>query len=461
MDYVDAIMVIDRNGRIVYSLRFNPRFDKDGCDGDFENIINKHFLEVYPSINPKDSSMIKCMEKGESIYIKQQMFKDYKGRIINSENITIPIIKSGKVLGAIELSKDITKVEENVSTFLDIRNDSQNTSNASANYVFSDIITCNADMIRNIEKAKIIAASSSPVLVYGETGTGKELFVHSIHNHSDRKRKPFVVQNCAALPETLFESILFGSTRGAFTGALDKQGLFEEADGGTLFLDEINSMPLNLQAKLLRVLQDGKVRRLGANKDKEVDVRIVAATNVEPTKAIEQGQLREDLFYRLGIISLRLLPLRKRKEDIMLYVNHFINLYNEKDKRNIQGISDEVKNLFFSYDWPGNVRELQHVIECSSNFSDNDAIEIKHLPVYLCEKLERGNGNNGPCLNDRLDLGEKDNLDSIIEKIEIEMINKALESSGGNISKAASLLKITRQRLHYKLSKYNINVKYR
>ncbi|MDR7856990.1 sigma 54-interacting transcriptional regulator [Tissierella sp.] len=457
MDYVDAIMIIDRHGRIVYSVRYNPRFDNSFCEGDFESIINRNFLEVYPNINPDESTMINCINDGKPIYIKEQVFSDYKGRVINTQNLTIPIIRSGKILGAVELSKDITKIKEQVNKriYTGPISITSHKNLQRAKFNFEDIITSNKEMIHNIERAKIISNNTSSVIVYGETGTGKELYVQSIHNHSNRRNKPFVVQNCAALPENLFESILFGSVKGAFTGAVDKPGLFEEAHGGTLFLDEINSMPLNLQAKLLRVLQDGRVRRVGDNNEKEVDVRIIAAMNIEPLKAMELGQIREDLFYRLSVVSLKLLPLRERKEDIMIYVDHFIKLYNLRLDKDVIGVSDEVKELFMEYNWPGNVRELQHVIESSINFVSNEEIKLIHLPVYLSDKISKENKIKNQN-EDNYDLDCHSSLDDMLEMVEKQMITKALEKTGGNISKASSILQITRQRLHYKLSKYNI-----
>lgn len=305
-------------------------------------------------------------------------------------------------------------------------------------------------MKENIHKCKMVANSISSVLVYGETGTGKELFVQSIHNYSYRKNKPFIAQNCAALPESLFESILFGSVKGAFTGAIDKAGLFEQANGGTLFLDEINSMPINLQAKLLRVLQDGYVRRVGDSKDRKVDVRIMAAMNEEPMEALDKGHIREDLLYRLNVVSIKLVPLRERKEDISLYVNLFIKQYNQKLDKNVSGISKEVERLFYEYNWPGNVRELQHIIEASINMVDKGLIEVRHLPIYLSENIENRD------LKDNID--EVKPLNEAIEELEKRMIINSLKKTDGNISKASNYLSIPRQTLHYKINKYNIDV---
>lgn len=455
MEYVDAIMIVDHNGKIVYSVRYNPRFDDESDVREYRDIINKNYLEVFPTLDPEQSTIINCIKQGVPKYMENQIFYDNKGRVYNTQNLTLPIIRSGKILGAIEISKDITKIEElseknkdhNVFQFQSKEKLAEK--KTVAKYTFESIITSNEGMKENIKKAKMVSDSTSSVLVYGETGTGKELFVQSIHNYSSRRDKPFIAQNCAALPETLFESILFGSVKGAFTGAIDKPGLFELANGGTLFLDEINSMPITLQAKLLRVLQDGIVRRVGDSKDREVDVRIITAMNEEPLKAVEKGQIREDLFYRLNVVSLKLVPLRERKEDIPLYVDHFIKKYNNELNKHVKGISSDVKNIFYSYNWPGNVRELQHVIESSMNMLNKDRIDTKHLPIYLSENIE----NRG--LNE--EIGEIKPLNDAVEVLEKSMIIRALKRTNGNISKAGNLLRIPRQTLHYKLNKYEID----
>lgn len=462
MKYVDGIMIVDNKGKIVYSVNFNPRFDKGSCDGEFESIIDRRFLEVYPTIKPEESTVINCIKYGIPYYIESQKFYDKKGRFYNVQNLTLPIIRNGKTLGAIELSKDITRIKENIpqngKTSIPEIFTPRKLDKFSANYEFTDIVTRNKEMIENIEKSKMVADSSSSVLVYGETGTGKELYVQSIHNYSSRRNKPFIAQNCAALPEALFESILFGSVKGAFTGAVDKPGLFEQAHGGTLFLDEINSMPLNLQAKLLRVLQDGIIRRIGDSKSKKVNVRIITAMNVEPLKAVEDGQLREDLFYRLNVVSIGLVPLRNRKEDIPLYVEHFIDRYNEELDKNVKGISNEVKELFMLYNWPGNVRELQHIIEAAINIVDDGYIELGNLPVYLSQNIKIKDDDSPEEHFYFSLLKGLESLDSVVESIEEKMIIDALEKSKGNISKAAEVLKISRQRLYYKMDKYNIRL---
>jgi arginine utilization regulatory protein len=358
------------------------------------------------------------------------------------------------VLGAVELSKDITTIQDisdDPSRFF-MQNKSVSDKNecSIAKYSFSDIITRNTKMLENINKSKMIASTPSSVLIYGATGTGKELFVQSIHNYGLRRNKPFIAQNCAALPETLFESILFGTVKGAFTGASDKPGLFELANGGTLFLDEINSMSLSLQSKLLRVIQDGVVRKIGGIRDIKVDVRIIAAMNVDPAYAISSKQLREDLFYRLNVMSIKLVPLCQRKEDIPLLTEYFIKKYNSLLNKNVEGVTKDVAILFSMHNWPGNVRELQHVIEASMNIVSSGKIDVRHLPIYLDEMV---NDDNRFC-----EIDDIKPLNDVIEMVERNLIKKALERSGGNITKASKLLKIPRQTLQYKIYKYGLEV---
>ena len=454
MEYVDAIMIIDNTGKIVYSVRFNPRFDDNSKLEDFKDVINKNILEVYPTVDVEESTIINCLKYGIPKYEDNQVFYDYKGRVYNTQNLTLPIIRSGKILGAIEISKDITRIKElsdkNNKSFYRSQKEKSNNKKTVAKYNFDDILTNDKDMKDNIEKCKRVADSISSVLVYGETGTGKELFVQSIHNHSSRRNKPFIAQNCAALPESLFESILFGSVKGAFTGAIDKLGLFELAHGGTLFLDEINSMPISLQAKLLRVLQDGFVRRVGDSKDEKVDVRIIAAMNEEPMEALNKGHIRQDLLYRLNVVSIKLVPLRGRKQDIPLYVNSFIKKYNKALNKKVTGISKEVKKIFYEYNWPGNVREIQHIIEASINMVDRGLIEAKHLPIYLSENIENRELKE--------EIYEIKPLNAAVEELEKGMIINSLKRTEGNITKASNFLSIPRQTLHYKINKYSIDI---
>lgn len=450
LDSVDAMMITDRNGKILYSVRYNPRFCNEK-NAKYRDILDKNILEAYPSLTQKESSIFQCIKNATPVYNKGQKFYDAYKNPYFTENLAIPIIRSGKLVGVVELSKDITSIqdEENEPSPGRLGHiEYSKREQEGPRFTFDDIITENTTMLENIEIGKMVADSPSSVMVYGETGTGKELFVQSIHNSSQKLNAPFIAQNCAAIPETLFESTLFGTSQGAYTGATNQAGLFEQADGGTLFLDEINSMPLHLQAKLLRVIQDGCVRRLGGSRDKRVHVRIMSAMNEPPQDALANKHIREDLFYRLGIVTIKLPPLRERKEDIPLLVKYFTEHYNKIFDKHVVGISEEVREIFLQYSWPGNVRELQHVIESVMNLIAGGRIEVGLLPIYFRDLISQF-GQNGEKsaikpLSKRMDTFEK------------EAIQKALSTSGGNIAETARILQMPRQTLQYKIKKYQI-----
>jgi len=294
----------------------------------------------------------------------------------------------------------------------------------------------------------------------GETGTGKELFAQSIHNKSQRAGKPFISQNCAAIPETLMESLLFGTNKGAFTGAIDKPGLFEEAHGGTLLLDEINSLSPALQAKLLRAIQDKTIRRIGGSQEKEVDVRIIATINEDPIEAITHNRLRKDLYYRLSVVTLFLPPLRQRKEDILPLLHSFIEKYNMQFGLRVQGVDDSVINFFYKHDWPGNIRELEHIIEGAMNLiEDEDVITTSHIPARFYELTKNESPIQPPLARwetDKLDHTSK-TLKNTIKEMEREYIIQILKEHNGNISQAAKYLGLSRQNLQYRLKKYGLN----
>ena len=452
LEYIDAgIQIVDNRGRIVYCNRHVAFLDHLNR----EKAVGRHILEIYPSLDHNTSTILKVLKTGEPIIDHQQTFINYNGKKITTINTTLPIKVKGKIKGAVEISRDITQVKKLSERIVDLeaelagegaRNPKDRKNGNRAIYTFMDIIGQNKQILELKSLAFKASRTSSPILVYGETGTGKELFVHSIHNASSRSKKPFVAQNCAALPATLLEGILFGTVKGSFTGADNRPGLFELAHGGTLFLDEIDSMPIELQAKLLRVLQDGYVRRIGDLNTVNVDVRIIAATSKNPLDAVKSNQLREDLYYRLNVVSLRIPPLRERKDDIMLLVDHFIQKYNRIMNKNVKGIEPKVRDMFYAYSWPGNVRELQHVIEGAMNILEGQYIGIEDLPRSFREYFKS-------------DIAMKErplSLKQTLEQVEKEMIYNALEASDMSITKAAQLLDIPRQTLQYKMAKYGI-----
>jgi DNA-binding NtrC family response regulator len=292
---------------------------------------------------------------------------------------------------------------------------------------------------------ELAATSTAPVLVYGESGTGKELVARTIHDLSNRRNKPFVAINCAAIPETLIESELFGHERGAFTGATERRlGCFELTDGGTLFLDEIAEMDSNTQAKLLRVLQEGTFRRVGSGKAEiQVDVRVIAATNRVPSEAIAQGQLREDLFYRLNVFSIRLPALRERREDIPLLAKTFVDEFNRQDNRQVRGLSNDAERELERHAWPGNVRELRNVIQRAVVLSGTGVIGVEHLPENVLRATSPGSAAATGSVTP-------------IREMERDLILRALEETGQDKRRAAQLLGISLKTLYNKLAKYGI-----
>jgi transcriptional regulator with GAF, ATPase, and Fis domain len=256
---------------------------------------------------------------------------------------------------------------------------------------FDEVITCSFKMQNALQAARKVLNTPTSVLLYGESGTGKELIARGLHNNSFRYSKPFVVVNCAALTESLLESELFGHVKGAFTGAIsDKKGLLESAEGGTLFLDEVNSIPLNLQLKLLRFLQERTISRVGSTLPISLDVRVIAASNQPLEEAVAQGTFREDLYYRLNVLKIDIPPLRERKEDIPLLTRYFIHKMNKKLEKNIRGISDDALMLLIDHMWPGNVRELSNTIESAVVMAENSNLDIADLPPHLCQPESQG-----------------------------------------------------------------------
>jgi DNA-binding NtrC family response regulator len=307
-------------------------------------------------------------------------------------------------------------------------------------------IVGNSPSMRRIYQV-IEQASPTPasVLIIGESGTGKELIAQTIHQLSPRAHSPFVAINCAAIPETLLESEIFGHERGAFTGAIDRRaGCFELADSGTLFLDEIAEMQAVTQVKLLRVLQERKFRRLGGRVEQEVDVRVIAATNVNPTEAIRDGKLRDDLYYRLNVFSIELPPLRERKEDLSLLVQAFIDEFNARDRRQIRGVTPDATRMLQAYDWPGNVRELRNVMERATILARGEFVEAQHLPRFGApSKPQETASPSGVTIAPGM----------TVDEAERRLIMATLEAAGGNKTRAAEMLGISLKTLHNKLNR--------
>ncbi|MCC5912091.1 MAG: sigma 54-interacting transcriptional regulator [Clostridiaceae bacterium] len=453
LDYVgEGIQIIDQEGKIAYCNLAAAKLDNVSRD----EAIGKYILDIYPSLTEETSTLIKVIKTGEPIYNFQQTFVNYRGYKITTINSSIPIVEKGRVLGAIEISRDITQVKALSEKVVDLQKQlydeeikEKSRKKGTAKYTFGDIIG-ESEGIKQLKRRALKAAESlSSIMVHGSTGTGKELIVQSIHNASKRRLKPFITQNCAAIPASLLESILFGTSKGSFTGADNRPGLFELANGGTLFLDEINSMPIELQTKLLRVLEEESIRRVGDIKTHEVDVRIIAAMNTDPLATVEKGHLRSDLFYRLNVVSLRVPDLKERKEDIELLVGFFIDKFNKKLSKKVLGTTPKVMEIFQQYHWPGNIRELENIIEGIMNISEDRFIGEEDLPYYFKESRF----NNFPSDKKDISISLKEKL----RETEMQLIKDVIQQTNGNVTNAAKLLQIPRQTLQYKMNKYSIN----
>ena len=318
----------------------------------------------------------------------------------------------------------------------------------SEKYSFANIISQSGEMEEVLNIAGRVAPSKASVMIRGESGTGKELIARAIHLASDRQDKPFIVVNCAAMPDTLFESELFGHEKGAYTGANTQRiGKFELADGGTLFIDEVGDIPLQIQVKLLRAVQFGQIERLGGNRTIDLDVRIITATNRNLEEMIKENEFREDLYYRFNVVQVNIPPLRKRKSDIPLLAEHFIGKYSDINGKRISSLSKEALEKLMRYEFPGNVRELENIVQRAVVMSRSEIVTTKDLPMLSGVEAEEN------CSLNDIQTGD---LNQKVEELEMNLIRKALDESVGNQVKAADILNISERTLRYKLTKYGL-----
>ncbi len=450
----EGVVIADITGKVIFFNQTQGRID----DISPADVIGKQLLDIY-QLTPKTSPIMRCLASGDPIINEPMVYRTRLGRVCNILSNAFPLYKSQKLIGAITFSKEYQQLEKVILSQSASADTVHNKSLNGTRFSFKDIIAADPKMQDAIRIARMSAGSPSPIMISGETGTGKELFAQSIHNHSPRRKKPFIPVNCAAIPENLLEGILFGTSRGSFTGAIDKPGLFEQANGGTIFLDELNSMPLTLQVKLLRVIQEKKVRKLGSLKETDLDVKILSSVGQPPLKIIQNGSLRMDLFYRMGVVSILLPPLRERKGELDMLIQHFISKYNQSLGENVKTISFRVATLFAGYQWPGNVRELEHIIEAAMNMVDGAGmIRLAHLPPHIFSFA----GRETPAVTTTetdIPRGIGTSLPKTQKTHEQQMIINALTRSRGNAAKAARFLDISPQSFHYKLKKYGIERK--
>ena len=413
-----------------------------------DDVLGKRYQDAFPDVRTNDSTMMKALFNGEATVKQQQSYKNFYGKEVTTVNSTVPVIIDGETVAAIEVAKDITDIRRMSDTLLELQKSDKSSArpknSAIKRYTFDDIYGKNGEFEVALHRAKKAAENDAAVFIYGETGTGKELFAQSIHTCGKRKDKPFLAQNCAAIPESLLEGILFGTAKGSFTGAVDREGMFEQANGGTLLLDEISAMPYDLQSKLLRVLQESVVERIGGTKPIPIDIRVICATNKNIEQMVEEGAFREDLYYRLNIIPIELPPLRKRKEDLPALIEYYIAYYNQKLGKSMRGVSPEALQTLTSYDWPGNVREMKNIIEYLENIAEGEIIQLSDLPDHIV--MRSGKGFEDWSLDEIVEDYEKRVLSSMVKK------GATLEEK----NQLAENLKISRATLYRKLKKYDL-----
>lgn len=452
----DGIIMSDYEGKVVI---YNKAMEKiEGVKA--KDMLNKYIWDAYKYGIENES------EHRKVFHSRKPIIKAYKAHVYNN-NIpkyesynTYPIIKEGEGVGVFSISKNETELKSLLSETVELKRKyiqkglyriSEKSMTNGTTFTFSDVVGCSETTSNLIKEAQTIALLENNVLIVGDTGTGKEVFAQSIHNFGSKSEEQFIGINCAAIPENLLESILFGAVKGAYTGAIDRTGLFQEAGDGTLFLDELNSMPVSMQTKLLRVLQERKVRKVGDVNNIPINCRVICAINEDPLQLIKAGRLRQDLFYRIAGLILYIPPLRDRREDISELYKFFITKYNRLMNRNITALSEELKKVILSYDWPGNVRELEHTIEnlMVRTKENQTELTLSDMPTYLSKVILSSNAIERK-------RPRTESLTETLRDIEKKLIIESLKNNNWNISKASKSLGIIRQSLIYRMKKLEI-----
>ena len=446
----DGILVSNKDGKIIYYNKALEKMESMKA----EEVVNKYLWDVY-QINPETSEHKRVRETQVPIVDQYKAHAYSNGSPQYLTYSTYPLMLNDQSIGAFSICMNDTILKNLLHETLELKRDlysldsnfEKKPSNGTI-YSFEDIKGQDSQYIECIREAQTIALYNTDILIIGESGTGKELFAQSIHNYSSRAEHPFIAVNCAAIPENLLESTLFGTVKGAFTGATDQAGLFEYAGHGTLFLDEINSMPLSLQAKIIRVLEERQVRRVGSNKNYSIHCNIISASNEDPQKLIQENKLRLDLYYRIAKASIYIPSLTERKSDIAYYTDYFIKQNNEKYNKQITSVSPAVKNIFFSYRWPGNTRELQHLVDnmCIRASFNQSMLSESHIPIHLLKNMHPPKDSIGIPITSKS-----------IKDYTPHELSELLNETHWNIAKAARTLNVSRQNLQYHLKKHQIS----
>ena len=445
-----GVQIYDKNTHAVY---FNQASREISHIPSGVNITGRHLLDMY-DLEETVSTTMTALRTQSPVIDRVDQFSVDNGTFIASANTSYPIFQNGQLSGAVTFEHTEETIQKYYQSIQDTRQALKHFSGSAApvrfsGYTFENVIGGSEKLRSAAELAQRVAPQNSPVMLVGETGTGKEIFAQSIHRSSPRAGKKFVAINCAAIPETLIESLLFGT-------AEDKAGYFEEASGGTLFLDELNSMSLVMQSKLLRVLQERTFRRVGGKKDLELDVRIISSCNEDPFQTVEENKFRRDLFYRLSSVIIELPPLREHLEDLEQLTRYHLEQTAFQYVHRITRIQPQVYQLLRAYRWPGNVRELFHVLDYAQNVADSDVMTVEHLPAYLRKNQAPAPRQSAPPTpSGHIDFSHT-SLQALMDDYEKEVITQALDHCGYNISQTAQTLGILRQSLQYRIRKYGI-----
>ncbi len=442
-DY-DNITIVDQDGIIIF-YDFADLNHLKLLSIIPDEMVGSKITSVWADLDDDNSTLMRVVRTGKEILDNRQIHKTKGGRTVYTVNSIFPLFAGEKIVGAIEFNrfyfnKEDIKLVHNYSPHKIYRKNN-------TIYTIENIITQNPSMMKIKDKMIRASKTDSSILIYGETGTGKEMVAQSIHNLSDRFNNQYISVNCGAIPSNLFESLMFGTVKGSFTGSDNTTGLLEEANGGTLFLDEINSLDISLQVKLLKAIEEKVIRKVGGNKYIPIDIRVIAATNENPETLVEDGRLREDLFYRLGVVQMDLPTLETRKEDIAILVDNFIDFYNGKMNININSIHPDVMEKFYQYNWPGNIRELKNAIEYAYNSVTTNEITLEDIPKKI--KIYKSR-NKGKEQDSNLALGD------MLEKYEKQIILDELRKNNYKKTEAAKNLGISKQLLNYKINKYEL-----
>lgn len=472
----EGVQLYDKNA---YAVFFNKISRSISRIPDSVSVEGRHLLDMY-DLEENVSTTLTCLHTQSPVINRVDHYKSSDGISIATANTAYPIRRGNELIGAVvfEQNKEVVdscvhKMEE-IDKALRLYEDHSHITRFSG-YTFEHIIGHGEKLLHAISIARKVARQDSAVLLVGETGTGKEIFAQSLHRESKRKNKKFVALNCAAIPDSLIESILFGTQKGSFTGSEDKPGYFEEAEGGTLFLDELNSMSLNMQSKILRAIQENTFRRVGGQKDIKMNVRIISSCNEDPFRAIGENHFRKDLFYRLSTVMIELPPVREHIEDLDELIHFHLDAISFRYVHAFTKVDPEAADILKSYSWPGNVRELFHTLDYAQNVADCDTLRPEHLPSYLLKsrrntggqpsvKSETNDGviaaspdfaSPGSPKNLTVDFSKED-LQTIMDRHENMILKAALEHFGYNITKTADALGLRRQSLQYRIKKYGI-----